>query len=225
MPDEWTDRLSEYLDGELPDGDRWRLDAHLVTCAACARTLDELRTVKTQATALTARPPARDLWPGIDAALTAAAGPRRLGHGRRVIFAAWQLAAAAVLIAVVSAALAWQIRGSRLAKEGSVATRPAQVADRGPDVQVRPVDLGDAQYDAAVADLQRALEKGRSRLDPATVAILEQNLQIIDRAIVQAQEALSKDPANSYVSGHLVEARRRKLELLRRATALVSDTN
>src|SRR5262249_52895243 len=77
--------------------------------------------------------------------------------------------------------------------------------------------LADAQYDAAVIDLEKALKQGRGRLDTSTVAIVEHNLQIIDQAISQAREALAADPANTYLSSHLVEARRRKLDLLRRA--------
>jgi len=61
---------------------------------------------------------------------------------------------------------------------------------------------------------------GRGRLDASTISIVEHNLQIIDQAIEQARQALEDDPANSYLSGHLVEARRRKLDLLRRAAAL-----
>jgi hypothetical protein len=86
------------------------------------------------------------------------------------------------------------------------------------------VGFADAQYDAAVADLERALNRGRGRLDRTTVSIVEHNLQIIDQAIEQARQALEGDPANEYLSSHLVEARRRKLDLLRRAAAL-ADTN
>jgi hypothetical protein len=87
------------------------------------------------------------------------------------------------------------------------------------------VSMADAQYDAAVADLEKALTAGRGRVDASTIAIVEHNLQIIDQAINQAREALTGDPADSYLSSHLVEARRRKLDLLRRATALASETN
>ena len=38
-----------------------------------------------------------------------------------------------------------------------------------------------------------------------------------------ARSALLADPSNGYVSGHLVEARRRKLDLLRRTAALVAE--
>ena len=92
-------------------------------------------------------------------------------------------------------------------------------------MHLEAVSLADAQYDAAVADLERALAKGRGRLDKTTIAIVEENLTIIDRAIAQAREALAADPANSYLSGHLIEARRKKLDLLRRAAALTSETN
>ncbi len=85
--------------------------------------------------------------------------------------------------------------------------------------------MADAQYDAAVADLEKALKADRGRLDASTIAIVEHNLQIIDQAINQARDALVADPANTYLSSHLVEARRRKLDLLRRATALATETN
>ena len=92
------------------------------------------------------------------------------------------------------------------------------------DVQVAAVSFADPQYDAAVADLEKAVKQGRGWLDANTIAIVEHNLQIIDQAIEQARQALAADPANNYLSSHLFEARRRKLDLLRRAAAL-SESN
>jgi len=71
-----------------------------------------------------------------------------------------------------------------------------------------------------VADLERVLAQGRSRLDTATVRVIEKNLGIIDRAIRDAQSALAADPANSYLNLHLAQEMRRKLELLRQAAVL-----
>ncbi len=96
---------------------------------------------------------------------------------------------------------------------------------RDDDVQSASVTFADQQYDAAVADLEGAVHKGRGRLDANTIAIVEHNLQIIDQAIAQARQALGADPANGYLSSHLVEARRRKLDLLRRAAALSGETD
>jgi tetratricopeptide (TPR) repeat protein len=88
-----------------------------------------------------------------------------------------------------------------------------------PDV-VRPVNFADPQYDAAVSDLERALDERRNDLNPRTVEILERNLKLIDAAIAQARQALEQDPGNAYLNRHLVESRRRKLELLRRAASI-----
>jgi Putative zinc-finger len=260
--EEWTDRLSEYLDGELSADEQRALESHLRTCAPCAAVLNDLKRVvaRAQAAGTATRPPQADLWAGIaeriDASRTWTGGAGPLDNvatfrgraPRRIAFTLPQLAAAAIVVAAVSGGLVWQVAQPA----GRSALRQAQgipssSRDEGPepsadarsgrdtssaDLQVRPDDarietvgLADAQYDAAVADLENALKTGRGRLDSSTVAIVEQNLQIIDQAINQARQALVGDPANTYLSSHLVETRRRKLDLLRRATALTTDMN
>ena len=119
-----------------------------------------------------------------------------------------------------------------LARNAPIASAPATPAatqempadTRSTEPQIATVAMSDPQYDAAVSDLEKALKQGRGKLDVSTIAIVEHNLQIIDQAIDQAREALAADPANSYLSSHLVEARRRKLDLLRRAAAM-SETD
>src|SRR5207249_2341818 len=49
MKDQWTDRLSEYLDGELGAAERAALEGHLATCGECGATLAELRRVVARA--------------------------------------------------------------------------------------------------------------------------------------------------------------------------------
>ncbi len=254
--EEWTDKLSDYLDDELTPDERYAVESHLQGCADCAAVLDELQQVVARARALEPRPSRADLWPGVAAQIEqtqheaasatpilpfgfAQGGPMRTRAGWRVTFTLPQLAAASLLIAAMSGGLAWSLR-DRTANTDAAAARSAEAARASnPDVaaaeagalereafaerSVVPVSLADAQYDAAVLDLERALKEGRGKLDPATVTIVEHNLQTIDEAIRQAREALASDPANSYLSGHLVEARRRKLDLLRRATALTTS--
>jgi hypothetical protein len=84
----------------------------------------------------------------------------------------------------------------------------------------RPVTLTDEQYDAAIRDLQQAIEGRRSRLDPDTVAAVERNLRLIDQAVDDARRALAADPSSGYLSGYVVQTRQRKLELLRQAAVL-----
>jgi anti-sigma factor RsiW len=234
MHEEWTDKLSDYLDDGLSAGDREAVEAHLETCAHCAAVLEQLRRVVARAQAVEPRPPHADLWTGIAARIEAEAGrrpaqvtPFAQRQPRRVTFTISQLAAAAVILAAVSGGMAWEF--AVRSPEGlrhDVAQGFSPASDATPaGADVVPVGMADAQYDAAVADLEKALKEGRGRLDASTIAIVEHNLQIIDQAINQAREALVADPANSYLSGHLVEARRRKLDLLRRATALTTETD
>jgi anti-sigma factor RsiW len=231
MRDEWTDRLSEYLDGELSDDERYAVESHLAGCRECAAALAELKEVVERARTAGPRPPHADLWPGIAERLGPPSRSRaNAPEPRRFSFTLPQLAAAAVLLIAVSSGVAWRLHPSRSPgasdTPGTLGTLDRTLsADPSADqIRAVPVSLADAQYDAAVVDLERALAKGRGRLDKATIAIVEENLRIIDQAINQAREALTADPANNYLSSHLVEARRKKLDLLRRATAL-TDTN
>jgi anti-sigma factor RsiW len=245
--EEWTDQLSEYLDDELDAAGREAVDQHLRGCADCRVVLNDLKRVVAQAQTIPPRPPQADLWAGIAERITefpqpATVVPFAARTARRVAFTMPQLAAAAVVLMAVSAGIAWQIadRSAHGVNAGTAAAVNAQPSDNardastsaaapGPDAMtgatVVQIGFADAQYDAAVADLEKALKQGHGRLDTSTIAIVEHNLQIIDQAIAQAREALAADPANSYLSGHLVEARRRKLDLLRRATELTSDMN
>src|SRR5713101_1541492 len=187
MLDPWTDKLSEYLDGELGADDRQAVEAHLVTCPDCGRTLDELRRVVAQASSMTPRPPEVDLWEtvssriGADARNVSAFRPR---EPRRFSFTMPQLAAASVLIATVSAGIAWRVRtmpraDTNIVREQALPAAPGarSASAPGPDLVATPevvtVSLAEAQYDAAVADLQRALDKGRNKLDKVTIAIVE----------------------------------------------------
>ena len=219
-----TDHLSDYLDDELGAAEGAAVEAHLGVCAACARELEELRRVVAYARSVGADdpPPARDLWNGIRARIEehrvvafARTAPRR------ITLSIPQLAAAAALLMAMSAGTAWLVRGSApQATAPPSATIQAEVEPRAESGDVRVVNFADAQYDAAVSDLERALDERRNDLNPRTVEILERNLRLIDAAIAQARQALEEDPGNMYLNRHLVESRRRKLDLLRRATAI-----
>ena len=256
MHEEWTEKLSDYLDGELPSDERRAVAAHLSGCQHCAGVLGELKRVVARARSIESGPPQSDLWAGIAERIDASSGrsaaatpfqsPAALVAvrmvSRRFSFSVVQLAAAAVLLMAVSGGVVWSIAGrDRQTPEGrSPAVSAESGAPRAPDadierqpaaehyddgVQTAMVTFADQQYDAAVADLEKALNKGRGRLDAGTITIVEHNLLIIDQAIAQARQALVADPANGYLSSHLVEARRRKLDLLRRAAALTSESD
>ena len=235
--DAWTDRLSEYVDGELDPAERAALDVHLQLCGDCAGTVEQLRAVLRRAGALAAKVPETDLWPAIEARIAtprkaqvldlsgwrARMAPRAAGPGagrsRRWSFTLPQLAAAAALLVMLSSVAMWSVLSRRPA---AVAPLPGTPAAAPAVAVVQPAGFESARYDAAIADLERVLRDHRSELDPATVRVIEQNLLIIDQATAQARAALAADPANRYLNGHLATQLMRKMTLLRQATAIVA---
>ena len=222
MTDRWTDRLSEYLDDELSRDERAGLEDHLASCAACTATLAELRDVVARASNLTPRPPAADLWPGVESRLDPVQSvvmPFRTRVRRRVSFTLPQLVAAGLALMVMSGGAVWVLQNG-----GPVTDLPPVAATSDPGPSALPIAVADPRYDEAIADLQQALDAGRSQLDAGTIRILESNIKTIDDAIEQSQRALAADPANVYLHSHLADARQRKLALLRRSVALIGKS-
>ena len=224
MNTHWTERLSEYLDGELAPAERAACDAHLALCATCREALEDVQAVVAMAKADPDVMPVNDLWLGIS---------RRLDRGnvvqftpRRISFTVPQLALAASLLIAVSAGVAYIAAGRALTPSTAApAEAPIQAQAEPmmpPSADIAPANFADAQFDRAVSDLERVLVEQRDELDPRTVMVIERNLAAIDEAIRQARAALSADPGNQFLNSHLAEARRRKLDLLRHAAALNS---
>jgi hypothetical protein len=217
-----TERLSDYLDGELSPAERRDVDLHLAGCADCRAVLRELALVKETAADLAGDEamPERDLWPQV---------AWRMQARRASISLSWpQALAAGVALMAVSSGAVWM--AMRTAPE----PRPPAAAaggprDTGPDpsagaVPVSLPNFADEAYDNAVRDLRNTLEEGRNRLDPQTIQVLEKNLAAIDQAIDQARKALEADPANVSLSSYLASVRKRKLDMLRTASELMQPT-
>jgi len=213
-----NEQLSAYLDGDLTGEDLVSTEAHLAGCAECRAELEGLRRVVRRAAALDDRPPERDLWAGIARQIATPStadvipfAPRT----RRFAFTMPQLAAAAVALMAMSAGAAMLLQPR--AVSGPAAAAPGSVVITS---VMHPGDEIVASYDSVITDMARLLDTHRSRLDTATVRIVEQSLREIDAAILQARTALAKDPNNRYLNGHLQRSLDRKLGLLRTAATL-----
>jgi Putative zinc-finger len=223
MNDIWTNRLSEYLDGELDSTERAALEAHLASCGKCYATLGELRQVVAQARALTDAPPAHDLWAGIKTRITGGAPVASLNDRRdrlvrrRFSLTVGQLLAASIALVLLSSGGAYMAL-----RPGTSKVTPQSTASRQRGIGTIATWTGPT--DAAIADLQATLTQNESRLDTTTVRIVRQNLAIIDRAIGEARIALQKDPGNAYLNLHLADTMRRKVELLRRVNDIAAQS-
>ena len=172
--------------------------------------------------------PSNDLWPGVMGRLRSeASASRATTVSKQFTFTLSQLAVAASLLIAVASGLTYLATNRAVLTGGGQAQQVIQAysdpagtpAQSG---QIVPANFADAQFNAAVSDLERILRDERGRLDPRTVLILERNLKAIDAAINEARMALDQDPANQFLNSHLADARRRKLDLLRHATELAS---
>ena len=219
MNDMWTNRLSEYIDDELDATERAALEAHLATCGRCYATLGELQQVVARAKALEDQPPAADLWSGIAQEIRRQRVPERRDRRDRRLFilTAPQLLAASIALMLVSGGGVW------LAVQQRQAVTPTPEAVR-PDARPRIDQAGGwtRSTDAAIAELQAALDLNEKRLDTTTVRIVRKNLAVIDRAIAEARMALRGDPGNAYLNLHLANTMRRKVELLRRVNDMAA---
>jgi hypothetical protein len=208
--------LSEYLDGGLGRDEAARLEAHCAACASCGSLLADLRRVLARAQALEDRAPREDLWPGVAAAI-GATPPRRRG----ITLSLPQLIAAGLaLMLLTGGAVALMLRW-----EPPIAAMPSP-ASRPLDPEALAVSARPGRgYDAAIEKLERQLVLSRGRLDGETIAIVEQKLALIDRAILEADRALATDSTDTYLRRHLARTRQQKLDLLRHAAAISPAVN
>ena len=226
--DHFTDRLSEYLDDEISTGERGGIDAHLASCAECRSTLDTLRAIVANARELRDSPPKNELWSGIAARIAPANRPvDRVSAFHRIVssrlsFTLPQLAAAGLALMVLSGGLVWMARSGDPRADFPTISADSESRTRA---ATPPPIFADPHYDQVVAELEQTLKAAQTRLDPATVRVLEDNLAAIDRAVEQSAGALATAPGDVYLNRHLADVRQRKLTLLLRATALAMLAN
>ncbi len=235
---EWTDLLSEYLDGGLSQDERRDVEAHLEGCPRCRSVLEELEEVVRRAHGLDPMLPGRDLWPGIEGAIgatpgtegdpvrhLASVGPRSPSEdgARRGRAGVWlsvpQLAAAAIVLMVCSASVTWWAGADRGANRTEAGRSAAPLFEPSP----ASTDLSGVPADVAkqLAELQDTLAAARGRLDPTTERIIRKNLAVIDRAIAESRAALAADPGDPFLEEHLDRTYQRKVTYLREAARIV----
>lgn len=196
-------RFDAYAGGTLSDPESAALESHLDGCPTCQEAL-VLHEGPLAAVAGLPRSsaPSTDLWPGIERELVS----RRRLRGRVAVSARVLAVAAALLVAVSSGATVLLLRN-----------RPIAVTLVQQSAGLSAIE---SQYDAASIELTRALADARGSLAPETVASIERSLRIIDAALAETREALTRDPGNQALGRLVVAAWRQKVDLLRRATAL-----
>jgi len=207
------DQLSNWIDGRLSPDERGAVERHLALCTECSQRQGRLEWLVGAARALPSQiepPPA--LWSGVHSRILPAHSRTRQR---------WLLAAAALFLVALSSAVT-----TLLVRRPSVSivrreSRPVATTVAAVSAPVRAVD---ADYAGAIRELNESLAEHRGQLDPTTIAKVEASLHVIDLAIAEARQALAADPSNLTLHDLLAATYERKVELLRRASALLPST-
>ncbi len=208
------------------------LDAHLATCRACQALVTDVRRLQAELRLVGTEGPSPRSWDRISARLEQdpefqRAAAADLEAAPRTSRFDWRwVVLAAALIVVVGGSLS-------LLRQSLVTSRPpaplaaAAPADAATGDLVTSIeselDLAAKHYENAIAGLERVANESESPIDPALMATVKANLDIIDEAIDDSRQALRNDPQSQFAQESLFDAFRRKVALLQDTISLMNE--
>jgi len=200
--------LNGLADGTLEGAERVAVERHLAQCLTCRREVSGLRALLARAEALPREiAPPSDLWTGIERRMGKGEQGRGMGMGR-----GWLAAAAAVLALLATGTALLLLRDVPGPDFADRPRPPSPTAGRPEWVVV------EAEYSRAASEV--ALGPERGALAPATSAVVEAGLRVVDQAIAESRAALARDPDSAELAHLVAAAYERKIDLLRWAGRL-----
>ena len=223
----YLNAIQELVDGTLGPIRRAELELHLESCDACRALAEDLQAIATAAQSLEPRTPPDRVWQQVAGRLRAEG--RISGTGPVVVrrHSIAILALAAALVLVVGSSLYFLKRQAPATSTAStpVASAPAPATPQpaaGNAADPAPVQAVDLATELALTEkhFQNAIERASST-DPATAAVLQKNLLVVNEAIAESRKALEADPHNR--STQLYEMLKRKIQFLHDTIALMNS--
>lgn len=211
--------LDDYVTGELPEDARAPVAEHVAACEICADEVRGLQRVLARAAELpkSIEPPS-EAWDNIksvilrdEASLDSTRSARPIVWRHPLVLAV----AASIVVAVLSSIGTAAYLHSRETRTQTVANQGV-----GTPASFAAFTIEENNYLRTVGVLQDVLDQQESVLAPETVAQLKASLRTIDEAILEARNALARDPANKVLIEMLSANYRQKVDLLRRTTEL-----
>jgi hypothetical protein len=215
--DRYTDRLGDYVDGTLSDRDRQLLETHLAACESCRTEVEELTQIRQAARALPRLNPPEHLWKQIEVSLRAREPSRRPTSTWWSWSSGLAMAASVLLfIGSVGLLLWWAPFSTEPGPED-----PVQIAN----YVVAELELAEQHYENAITGLEQILAKETESqtLDPEIMAVLNDNLALIEDAIGESRTAAREDPENIFARESLLGALRNKLGLLQNTIMIINE--
>lgn len=220
------DLISDFLDGSLSRDEQSTLNSHLEECLGCAGVRKDLDSLvgfcRMQRGQYSAPPNEQALWLRIrnvieSEAPVSANAPVQAGGSfwTNWITRSWELsfpqlaAAAAVMVLVVSLSTAV---GLRRWQSGGPGTGPALSAN---GLSISDVHARLSQQQEKIAYWNQRVEFNKARWNPQMRETFDRNLKVIDEAVNNSFEALSRNPHDEVSEEMLNAALNEKLSLLK----------
>jgi hypothetical protein len=212
--------LDDYVTGELTEDARAPVAEHITGCELCSAEVESLNEILARASELprSIDPPIA-AWSSIRQAIEHDADVLERAPAAKTWWRPFTAAAAVLLVAAVSSTATY-LYMTRDGGENAVApTAAARPAAETP-ANLAAFTVEENNYLRTASILQELLDSQQGVLAPETVAQLRASLRTIDEAILEARNALARDPANRMLIEMLSASYRQKVDLLRRTTEM-----
>jgi anti-sigma factor RsiW len=210
--------LDDLVDGTLTHDAETSVWSHLERCPRCRQEAEDLRRLVEQARQLHAADPEpvprRDLWPNIEQRLTPS------GQRRPVLLVAAAAVVAAAMGALIAMLALRQLpEGPTLAQQ----TAPTSTAVVAASRTAPSLAHVDQQFRTVRSELIAVIDSRREQLPAETVAMIDDNLEIIDAALQQIRAALDADPSNTELRHLFVATYRKEIDFLQKMARFSAD--
>ena len=215
--------LDDYVTSELTEDARGPVADHIAACAVCAAEVESLKGILARAADLpkSIEPPP-EAWLNIRASIKR--DNEAVATHRETSESYWRrpymLAAAVVLVAALSSGGTALYLNSRNAESATARATASDAANGATPATFVAFTIEENNYLRNVAVLQDLLDQQEASLAPETVAQLKASLRTIDEAILEARNALARDPANKMLIQMLSGNYRQKMDLMRRTAEM-----
>ena len=206
-----SDRERIFMDATAEE---WTaLEAHAGRCPACRAELGAWKELSATASEMHEEWDSPALWPRIERALAERAAPARVWWWERLagvwkpVPLAWQTAAAALLLSLLSAAAIWVVirpGHDRIPSQDALLRRDA----------LREVERAQAAYERAIDRLDAQARPGLDRASTPLMASYREKLQVLDSAIADLKSQAGINPANTHLRDQLLAMYQEKKQTL-----------
>jgi len=215
-----TERLSAFVDGELPPAEAAALRAHIAHCAACTAAIAELKGMVATARGLAAPEPPATLWASIEGEL------ERRDRFAWLKMSLWRplgigaLAGAVTVVLVLAALPALRLskagNGEPAAPPGAEAVATAAAASADPLLHEAEAEFAQAAaaYERSIEKLRGLLAREEARWSPQERSRMAERLALLDDAIARSRELARRTPGDSAGNEQLFAAYQQKIAFL-----------